>query len=42
MHVWFQCSGWTNAFCIRSPIDWQYYSGRACLARLSYSPVPPR
>ena len=37
MHVWFSCSGWTNTLCVRSSIDWQYFTFGLALGSLVYA-----
>ena len=37
MHVWFPCGGWTNRLCVRSPMDWQYFSFGLAFGSLVYA-----
>lgn len=37
MHVWFPCDGWGGLLCVRSSIDWQYFTFGISLGTLVYS-----
>ncbi len=37
MHVWFPCDGWVDLLCVRSPIDWQYFTFGLVFGSLIYA-----
>lgn len=37
MHVWFSCDGGVNLLCVRSPIDWQFFTFGLMLGSLVYT-----
>jgi hypothetical protein len=37
IHTWFPCDGWVGLLCVRSPVDWQYFTFGISLGILIYT-----